>query len=366
MFLTFQSYREDVTGWSTLLSSPPLFSASAPSPSGRRSFLVRAPVRDGEFGAFRQVALVRTPPTTSRRRGGGSAADAADAADAAADAGGNAIPDLGVDAPGRSRPLPLGHLEVSRLLGWDEAKEAAYFLGVPADSPSRRHVYSAGTGWAPGAAEPRMPECLTCGIDPALLGGRRCTYVDARFNPAMTHYVLECLGPDLPGTFLVSVEPEFVNLTEAATTTAAAAAPSSSSSSVAVVVSDSDGDGGGGAAGSAAAQVSVRVLDPQDALREAMAPMARPRIETMDIPAEADDEAEEDGGGGGGGGGERGDAKGEEDKEAGDGGEGGETEKGDLTSGRAVGEGRTLRAKLYLPPYLRKSDHIKYPLVVHV
>ncbi len=165
-------------------------------------------------------------------------------------------------------------------------------------------------------------------------------------------YVLECLGPDLPGTFLVSVEPHFANHTSTSTTT-------QSPKRDGIEVKDF----------SLEPRFEVASLDEQDDLRRALEPMARPRIEVLDIPASAAAAAAETA---------RAEAAklaaaaaGEEDPAAApeeEGDEGGKEEE-EITfggAGDATGPSRTLRARLYLPPHLRKSDHLKYPLVVHV
>ena len=57
-FFLFKTYREtvDETGWSTLYSAPMYNSNGS-------SFLLHAPLRDGDFGSFRHVALVETART---------------------------------------------------------------------------------------------------------------------------------------------------------------------------------------------------------------------------------------------------------------------------------------------------------------
>ncbi len=52
-----QSYREDVVGWSTLFS--PAVLSGENGKGGRRRFLIHAPVRDGDFGSFRQVRNIK-------------------------------------------------------------------------------------------------------------------------------------------------------------------------------------------------------------------------------------------------------------------------------------------------------------------
>ncbi len=74
-----QSYREPVSGWSSL-THPVFFSSSS------SDFLVQAPVTDGNFGAYSQLALVSPAQT-------------------------------------RAHPLSMGHTEVLRILAWDEEEQ---------------------------------------------------------------------------------------------------------------------------------------------------------------------------------------------------------------------------------------------------
>ncbi len=100
---------------------------------------------------------------------------------------------------------------------------------------------------------------------------------------------------------------------------------------------------------------SVMVLDPHDDIASVMNSMARPTIELLSIPAVAGPleesqqknivESEE------------GDNE-EEVKE--------EEKESPAMAGDPIGPDRTLQAKLYLPPHLKKEDHVKYPLVLHV
>ncbi len=72
----------------------------------------------------------------------------------------------------------MGHTEVERVLGWDEARGVAFFLGSPPRAPSQRHLYSVSASASAGPAE-----CLTCKVGRDQVGGRRCLFADVKLNP---------------------------------------------------------------------------------------------------------------------------------------------------------------------------------------
>ena len=90
---------------------------------------------------------------------------------------------------------------------------------MPPDAPSQRHLYSV-PGGAPLARSPAVPHCLTCDL---ALGDANATDADAAaaclwnaaaVSPAFGHFVLECLGPDVPSVFLVALNLEDNNGTD--------------------------------------------------------------------------------------------------------------------------------------------------------
>ena len=72
------------------------------------------------------------------------------------------------------------------------------------------------------------------------------------FSSSLTHYVLDCLGPSFPATFLASLAP--------------------------TVAQDAN------ATNANATRHVVRTLDPQSDLAQALASMALPKVVKLDIP----------------------------------------------------------------------------------
>ena len=85
---------------------------------------------------------------------------------------------------------------------------------------------------------------------------------------SLTNYVLDCLGPSFPATFLVSLAPIAVNNTSSINVTEES--PANRTRHV------------------------IRPVDPQDDLKSALSEMALPKIVKLDIPVE-DEDADEEG-----------------------------------------------------------------------
>ena len=92
---------------------------------------------------------------------------------------------------------------------------------MPPDAPSQRHPYSVPSAPLSRSRSPAVPHCLTCDLtlgddnstatdaaDPA------CLWNAAAVSPAFGHFVLECLGPDVPSVFLVALNLEDNNGTD--------------------------------------------------------------------------------------------------------------------------------------------------------
>ena len=78
-----------------------------------------------------------------------------------------------------------------------------YFLASLENHPDKRHVYKIST-------DTKIQECLTCkesGITKhnTNLDLPECEYAHGKISPNFTHFLLECLGPDVPYTVLVSL-----------------------------------------------------------------------------------------------------------------------------------------------------------------
>lgn len=129
-----------------------------------------------------------------------------------------------------------------------------------------------------------------------------------------SHYVLDCLGPAIPGVFLVQTspidapivteEPHMVNVTDGE-----------------VVEEGQEDDEGEEAEKELLPNFVMATLNNNDELKSAMRKMGYPEIEILDLELANPDNP---------------------------------TEK------------RTISAKMYLPPALVKSEPHKYPLVLHV
>eukprot|EP00094_Tigriopus_californicus_P011472 TCALIF_11077-PA protein Name:"Similar to DPP10 Inactive dipeptidyl peptidase 10 (Homo sapiens)" AED:0.12 eAED:0.12 QI:0/0.84/0.64/0.92/0.76/0.85/14/214/869 len=197
-----QVYREDVQtqAWSTL-HDPPIFSSNG------GSFVLKAPIRDGDSGHFQQVVLIQLKPKRL------------------------------------THPLTIGHNEVKKILSWDEEREVIYFLAVPKAHPSQRHLFAVSSNWE---ESPFSPECLTCNLSRKALG-RDCRVHDAVMSPSNTHFILNCLGPDVPGVYLIPIESDLDNQTLSF--------------------------------GS-----NITLLDNNSQLIDLMSTMAYPKIEMLDIP----------------------------------------------------------------------------------
>ncbi len=311
-----------MTGWSSLFR-PVTFS------SDRQQFLVRAPVFKDEDhnSAIRQLVLVEKEE--------GKADDGASSYS--------------------WRPLHLDQIEAVDMVGWDEQKGRVYFMGIPSEAPSQRHLFSVNTDrrWQ------QAPDCITCRIQQKQVGGRRCLFNSVKLNPrytstsqhricmrkineliavlvvaclvswyvinclytkcpapinsvnnklslfSLSRYVLECLGPDIPSVFLAELDPQ-------------PNAPTNSSSW---------------------SPVEVVALDLNSDLSAALTEMSRPIIRTLDVPAHWSPAP---------------------------------NNHGDFApttvnrTGNATGEGRTIRAKLYLPAHLNLHKSARLPVVLHV
>ena len=68
--------------------------------------------------------------------------------------------------------------------------------------PDKRHVHKIST-------DSKIQECLTCKESGKTRQPRNldleCEYARGKISPNFTHFLLECLGPDVPYTVLVSL-----------------------------------------------------------------------------------------------------------------------------------------------------------------
>ena len=102
--------------------------------------------------------------------------------------------------------ITTGDYEVAEILGWDEAKNEVYFLASMDDkmknNPDVRHVFQISVNQND---QEKIPKCLTCNkkFDESL---PICEYANAKISPDFTHFLLDCLGPSIPYTILVSLK----------------------------------------------------------------------------------------------------------------------------------------------------------------
>ncbi|XP_066603437.1 inactive dipeptidyl peptidase 10 isoform X2 [Prorops nasuta] len=167
-------------------------------------------------------------------------------------------------------PLTHGKFEVSRILAWDQTNNTIYFIGIPAQRPSQRHLYRVSSVLPEVGTSLYPPVCITCSAVPKLNDGsfveneshatskhgewaektdwhepeevktetesperprkrkdRRkksnakvgeppCQYHNAIFpRDGLDYFVLECLGPGVPTVALYKTEiptPRFIAL----------------------------------------------------------------------------------------------------------------------------------------------------------
>nr|XP_040581987.1 inactive dipeptidyl peptidase 10-like [Lepeophtheirus salmonis] len=154
--------------WSTLYS-PPIYGKLQ---ANRNSFLIQTPLRDGDSGYYTHIALVSLDHSKNTSS---------------------------------THPITLGKYEVREIQGWNEKENLIYFTGVPLGLPSELHLYQVSSRWKSG---PHTPICITCSLHSSIFSRkilRNCSYVNSYFSPSLEYYVLECLGPGIPATYLFSL-----------------------------------------------------------------------------------------------------------------------------------------------------------------
>nr|XP_045608607.1 dipeptidyl peptidase 4-like [Procambarus clarkii] len=142
-------------GWVELYEAP-IFSEDG------QNYLLRLPVRDGEEGEFKHVNLY-----SLRMR--------------------------------RVIPITHGAFEVTEILGWDQNNNYIYYMATMEDKPGERHLFRVADVSSPML---RIPECLSCLEADNTTDA--CLYNKAHLSPDYAFFVLECLGPEVPRTYLFS------------------------------------------------------------------------------------------------------------------------------------------------------------------
>ncbi|XP_052228345.1 dipeptidyl peptidase 4-like [Dreissena polymorpha] len=116
-----------------------------------------------------------------------------------------------VDAPlkggvGSSYFVTAGPINVLKIVGYNPDLSEVYFLASKNSTPMERHLYSSTTD----KTDPdfRQPQCITCDLDPD------CLYVDASFSVRGQFYVLSCKGPGVPSHQIMAVPNISVSMLE--------------------------------------------------------------------------------------------------------------------------------------------------------
>lgn len=187
-------------------------SSTANNTSNNNRFLIKIyPVMDGKYGYFRQIALI---PFSNKKPLG----------------------------------ITIGRNEVTEILGWDAKNQAIYYMAAPENRPGQRHLYKIVLEFEMFDSfsndiniRPRpIPVCLSCDntittydqnstqitnsfLKPQenhtdnifnMIGKsgtahttqfipNNCLYNKVYLSLSHSYYVLQCLGPESPSTYLV-------------------------------------------------------------------------------------------------------------------------------------------------------------------
>ncbi|GAB6021131.1 Inactive dipeptidyl peptidase 10 [Chamberlinius hualienensis] len=153
LWICNESFREDMKqlGWVDWYD-PPLFSDDT------KKYFVRAAINDGNAGLFRQIVV-------------------------------NGVYDKS------TKTVTLGKFEVTKIVTYDNGNDLIYYIAAPEGRPGERHLYRI----SPLANMANSSGyCLTCDLAPD------CLYVDAKFSPLASYYVLECQGPSVPSLHVIN------------------------------------------------------------------------------------------------------------------------------------------------------------------
>ncbi|GAB1600683.1 dipeptidyl peptidase 4-like isoform X4 [Argonauta hians] len=131
----------------------------------KNKYFIRLPVNDGKSGHYKHICQVSAKPVKQR---------------------------------GKQLVLTQGEWEVTKIVGYNSAKQNLYFIGTGGD-PRSRHLYSISVKDDSKVKYPH--KCLTCSKQ-----YENCKYASATFSSSGKYYILECLGPDIPTYSLYSSE----------------------------------------------------------------------------------------------------------------------------------------------------------------
>ncbi|RWS30556.1 prolyl endopeptidase FAP-like protein, partial [Leptotrombidium deliense] len=135
-------------GWVELFD-PPLIT------SDKRHYLLRLPMKDGDAGAFRQIAMITINGRVQNF-------------------------------------VTQGSQEITQILAHHQNTRTLFYAATLPGLPGERHIFS-----IPDihSSSPRIPNCLTCNQTE-----RNCSYHDAVFSRNAEYFILQCLGPGVPWT----------------------------------------------------------------------------------------------------------------------------------------------------------------------
>lgn len=95
-------------------------------------------------------------------------------------------------------PLTSGKFVVTEILSWDHDKNLVYYQANTEEDPAVKHVYSV-------HVPSKKVTCVTCKMM-TTVRKTNCLMNDAMFSADNSHYVLQCVGPDVPEIAIIDAE----------------------------------------------------------------------------------------------------------------------------------------------------------------
>ncbi|XP_054168267.1 dipeptidyl aminopeptidase-like protein 6 [Oppia nitens] len=129
------------------------------SDNGKYIF-IQLPVADGIYGTFDHIAMIYTES-------------------------------------GKKYFLTHGQFVVTKILTYRSDLNKIYFIATIYNQPGIRHIFSVTDM---NSKIPRVIDCLSCNRS------EKCWFNNAVFSPNGRYYLSECLGPDIPSVYLMSVD----------------------------------------------------------------------------------------------------------------------------------------------------------------
>lgn len=91
------------------------------------------------------------------------------------------------------------HAASNKQINYNFCFDHRYYIATVEDEPGSRHLFRIPFVFTPLL---RQPECLSCVEHENTTSP--CNYNKAHLSPDFSYFVLECLGPGLPSTYLFS------------------------------------------------------------------------------------------------------------------------------------------------------------------